>query len=157
MTFDAIMGFIGGMFAVFLIASAVIFVLNAIASYKIFKKAGESGWKAWIPFLNDYTEYKFAWKKGVFWLTIVLAVAAGIITAATSEDESTVWPVVTSLISLVVAVLNLIKQFKISKVFGHGAGFGLGMIFLPTIFRWILGFGSSQYQGKETKAIGTEQ
>lgn len=38
---------------------------------------------------------------------------------------------------------------KLSKAFGHGIGFTLGLIFLSPIFMLILGFGNSQYIGKK--------
>jgi hypothetical protein len=35
----------------------------------------------------------------------------------------------------------------LSKSFGHGVGFTLGLIFLSVIFYYILAFGSSTYRG----------
>ena len=37
------------------------YILQAVAYWKIFEKAGEPGWKAIIPFYNTYTQYKFTW------------------------------------------------------------------------------------------------
>ena len=49
-----------------------------------------------------------------------------------------------SVAGLVIGIMGL---HKVSKAFGHGAGFTLGLIFLNPIFLLILGFGSSQYLG----------
>ncbi len=34
----------------------------------------------------------------------------------------------------------------ISKSFGHGTGFTVGLVLLPFIFQLVLGFGSSKYK-----------
>ena len=51
------------------------------------------------------------------------------------------------LIPFVGWVIEIIKTVKLSQAFGHGAGFALGLIFLPNIFTLILGFGSDRYLG----------
>ena len=48
-------------------------------------------------------------------------------------------------------VINIITLHKLSKSFGYGAGFTLGLLFLSVIFYIILGFGSSQYVGPSSK------
>ena len=40
-----------------------------------------------------------------------------------------------------------------AKVFGKGAGFAIGLIFLNPIFLLILAFGSAQYQGPQQSTI----
>lgn len=44
-------------------------------------------------------------------------------------------------------VLSIVFYHKLSKAFGHGIGFTLGLIFLNPIFMLILAFGGSQYVG----------
>ena len=36
-------------------------LLAAIGSWKVFKKCGEAGWKAFIPFYNKYIRFKLYW------------------------------------------------------------------------------------------------
>ena len=50
--------------------------------------------------------------------------------------------------NLGVMVIGITGLYKLSKAFGHGVGFTLGLMFLNPIFMMILGFGSDQYQGK---------
>jgi hypothetical protein len=49
-------------------------------------------------------------------------------------------------------IVSFIVAFDLAKVFGKGAGFALGMIFLFPIFYPVLGFGNSQYQGAPARA-----
>jgi hypothetical protein len=56
---------------------------------------------------------------------------------------------VSGIAALVFLVIYIIGLHKLSKAFGHGVGFTLGLIFFEPIFMLILGFGSSRYIGKE--------
>ena len=55
---------------------------------------------------------------------------------------------VVALVLLIAAtVVQIIQCVKLSKAFGHGAGYAVGLIFLTPIFMLILAFGKSQYVG----------
>ena len=41
------------------------YVLVVVASWHIFTKAGEPGWKSIIPIYNEYILYKISWKTQV--------------------------------------------------------------------------------------------
>lgn len=108
------------------VASIIAFIVAVViiaAIWKIFVKAGEPGWKAIIPFYNLYTEYKIFWGNG--WLFLLTAI-----------------PVVN-------VVVGIILLHKMSKAFGHGAGFTLGLLFFPYIFMVILGFNGDEYLGPQ--------
>ncbi len=96
-------------------------VLMIVANWKLFTKAGEPGWASIIPFYNSYVLFKIAFGNG--WLFLLC------------------------LVPLVNAVINIMLIFKLSKAFGHGVGFGFGLLFLSPIFLLILAFGSSEYVG----------
>lgn len=57
----------GGMM-IFLIAFVVIAIavgiLQIIATWKLYRKAGEKGWAAIVPFYNLYVMVKIAWGNG---------------------------------------------------------------------------------------------
>jgi hypothetical protein len=104
-----------------LIFSLVIFVIMIAAMWRIFTKAGEEGWKAIIPIYNIVVLLKIV---GRPW-----------------------WWLVLMLIPIVNIVVGIVVMNDLSKSFGHGVGFTLGLIFLPFIFYLVLAFGSSQYHG----------
>jgi hypothetical protein len=106
---------------IFWICEIVFIVLMIAGMWKVFSKAGQPGWAAIIPIYNVYIMCKVAGRPG-WWLLLFLI------------------PIVNVIIAIIVNV-------DISKRFGKGVGFALGMIFLPFIFWPILGFGSAQYQG----------
>ncbi|NUU19191.1 signal peptidase I [Cellulomonas humilata] len=107
-------------------SSLVGYLIGAFSVYGIFKKAGEPTWQAFVP----------------FWNTIVLLKVVG----------KPLWWFVLLFIPLVnIVVLVLIWQ-ALSTSFGHGAGFTVGLFFLPVIFLYILSYDSSAYRGADAAA-----
>ena len=138
-------GIIGGAIAIVLLFILVCYVLTVIACWKIFTKAGEAGWKSLIPIYNVYVLYKISGLSFWLWLglpVLISAILSGF--AGSGEDANSVL----SFISSVVMIVAEVKfALALSKSFGHGIGFAVGLLFFPNIFQLILGFGSSKYVG----------
>lgn len=62
---NAALGFLG----TFWLLLVAFIVLNIVANWKIFTKAGQAGWASIIPFYNSYIEFKIYWGNG--WLFLV--------------------------------------------------------------------------------------
>lgn len=56
---------------------------------------------------------------------------------------------IVSLIRIILAIIGVIYSVKLSRAFGHGIGFAIGLIFLQPIFMLILGFGNDPYYGAD--------
>ena len=136
---------LGGMYLIF---AFVWWILQIIANWNIFTKAGEAGWKSLIPIYGDYVSYKIAWQTSYFWLNFILGIVASYVSSA-NLNESMFLTVIATLLRIVIAVINIIYCVKLSKAFGHGIGFAIGLILLQPIFLLILGFGSDQYYGAD--------
>ncbi len=145
---------IGGIFGigigVILTALLVFWIFQIIAFWKIFTKAGEPGWKSIIPIYNGYVQYKITWKTMWFWIIFVVSIIYGA-TNGIIQGGST--SVIVSVIELIAAiaycVIQIISYVKLSRSFGHGIGFAIGLIFLYPIFILILGYGKSEYKGAD--------
>jgi hypothetical protein len=124
------------------IIALVFYVLIVVAHWKIFTKAGQRGWASIIPILNLFVLVKLV-KRPMWWAVVI---TIGLIVGSAPLDAATAIQFVISLIALAAAFLLIITLFDLSKAFGHGVGFGLGLVFLSVIFALILGFGSSTYQ-----------
>lgn len=130
------------------IASAV---LLAVALWRLFTKAGEKGWKSLIPVLNVYTLYKIAWDTGAFWRNIIyllLIIAAHIVMIICGFVVDVVCAA--CIIALLLArILNRCfrLQYHLSKSFGHGFWYSVGLVLFPDIFYMILGLGKSKWRG----------
>lgn len=113
--------FFGVGFVITLFISILIMAFFIIVYWIIFTKAGEEGWKSLIPIYNVYILYKITWGNGLIFLLL--------------------------LVPFVNFIVGIITINKLSKCFGHGLGFTLGLLFLPIIFLPLLAFGDSRYEG----------
>ena len=133
---------------IYLIFALVWWILQIIANWNIFTKAGEAGWKSLIPIYGDYVSYKIAWQTSYFWLSFILGIVASYVSSA-NLNESIFLTVIATLLRIVIAVINIMYCIKLSRAFGHGIGFAIGLILLQPIFLLILGFGSDKYYGAD--------
>lgn len=101
--------------------ASVVSILILVATWMIFKKAGEAGWKAIIPFYNTYTLFKLTWGNG--------------------------WKFLLLLIPIYGIIVYIQTQIKLAHAFGKSTGFGWGLVLVSVVFMCILGFGDAQYQG----------
>ena len=108
-----------------IIISLCLLVLEIIALWFVFEKAGEPGWAAIIPIYNILIAIKIA-GKAWWWILLLLIPIASI-------------------------VFYILILDGISKSFGKGAGFTVGLFFLRFIFLPILGFGKAQYIGDKSQ------
>lgn len=106
-------------FAVALIAGAVIFVLGG--AFRAFGKAGVPGILILIPIVNVWFSVKIAWGSG--WYSLLLLIPA---------VNIAVW---------------ILRCFKMAKAFGRSSFFALGLFFLPQIFLALIGWSDDSYLG----------
>lgn len=130
--FEAIAG-------IYLIVSLTIVILQVVAMWKIFTKAGEKGWKSIIPIYNIVILFKISglspWLIFVYFAAIIPFIG---------------W--------IAIFALSVYQTNSLAKSFGKDIGYTFGLLLLPTIFYMILGLGKSEYigpGGKET-VIETE-
>lgn len=139
------------MVGVIVTVGIAMYVISAIAYWQIFKKAGEKGWKALIPVYNSYIIYKISWKTSMFWIMLILDIVYAVLAGINVSAQSGVLAFLMYAVYIVVLVIGIISIHKLSKAFGHGVGFTLGLIFLSPIFILILAFGGSQYVGNTSQ------
>ena len=102
-----------------------VLLLIIISQWKIYTKANQPGWACLIPIYNIWILIKIIGKPG-WWLLMLIIPFVNIVFA--------IW------------MTNLL-----SKSFGKGEGFTIGLILLPLIFYPILGLGSAKYLGPAGK------
>ncbi len=70
-----------GIVVLILWAVAIAYIVLQIAAvWKMFRAAGEGGWKVLIPFYGQYTMYKITWNRGIFWVILILTVSGALLT-----------------------------------------------------------------------------
>lgn len=103
------------------------FLIPAIGMWKTFNKAGKPGWGAFIPILN------------IFYLIDI-------------ADKPT-WFIVLFVIPIVNLLAAITVFIDVAKNFNKGAGYGLGLTFLPFIFWPLLGFSDTNYVGDTSSGV----
>ena len=117
---DATMNYTFFGFGTLAYLAVIIFLI--ISVWKVYEKAGQAGWTSLIPFYNIIILLRIIGKPWWWLLLMIFIPVVNII--------FTIW------------MTNLL-----SKSFGKGVGFTLGLIFLGFIFCPILGFGDAKYIG----------
>lgn len=125
------------------------FLLQVIADWKIFTKAGEAGWKCLIPFYNVIVEYGLSWNTRVGWVYMILNAVSYLVSYEQDATRMSARVVLGMILGIIVLVLHIIQSLKLSRSFGKGVGFGIVLILFGPIGRIILGFGSSSYMGPQ--------
>ena len=131
-----------------LAVSMLWFVLHVLGTWQLFRKAGKPAWRSIIPVLNIYDLFDIAWSGGMGVLFLLAVIADVGITAAgrvTALPSYTVW--IQLALSILIIILALVMIHRLSKSFQRGFGTTLGLLFLPTLFRIILGYGAAVYAG----------
>lgn len=119
------MSTLGSMITQYLGFMTVFYVLLVIAMWKIFTKAGKPGWASIVPIYNVIVMFQIIGLNP--WLLLLYLI-----------------PVVNFVVAI---VFSIMQASRLSKAFGKGTGFALGLFFLNPIFLLMLGFGDSKYIG----------
>jgi hypothetical protein len=114
----------GTFLAIYGVALLLAIPLIIIPLWKIFKKCGKPGWAAIVPVYNTWILFEITGFPG-WWVLLSFI----------------------PFVNIFPAVVSLIATFRLAKIFGKGAGFGLGLIFFPFIFLPILGYGKATPSG----------
>lgn len=128
----------------------VIVVLTVISMWRLFVKAGLPGWKAIIPGYNIYLCFKLWSKPLYFWIALAAYIANLLISQLVTPlvmdlTLSVLLAVLSFAASTVMIVFVIITLHGLSKSFGRGPGFTVGLVLVNVVFAMILAFGSSVY------------
>jgi len=157
--------------SVMLIIPLVVFAVFIAGVWQVFEKAGEAGWKSLIPIYNAYIGIRISGHSG-WWLLVpvllfVVLAGAWVLgvsmmigdTASTGATANTLGVLIQMIfVSLQIAwVVISVILYDLSRSFGKGLGFTLGLAVLGFIFWPILGFGDAEYRGPVAHPNTVEQ
>ncbi|MBN9155034.1 MAG: FHA domain-containing protein [Microbacterium sp.] len=109
--------------------SLAVYVWTAASLHAVFRKAGEQGWKAWVPILNAVTLLQLGRLSG-WWVLLILFPPAVIV----------LW------------VLLIVAYRRINADFGLGVGMTVLAALLFPVWSSIVGWGGAQWVGDDTPA-----
>lgn len=110
-------------FRIALVGLIFVIIYSVFITSIIFDKAGKGKFGAIIPIYRDIIHLKVCGLSP--WLLLLVFI-----------------PILGWLMLLAVAIIG---RFELSKRFGHGFLFGLGLLFLPIVFRTIIAFSNNEY------------
>lgn len=154
---------IGGMLIFVALISIAVAVLGIIAGWKIFKKAGEPGWKILIPVYNAYILFKIVGMNFWGWFAALLGCSliytlfgavtfTGVTETATgvyfNMNMNTIGWIAYIAEAVITIVMMAILSKRLATAFKKGTGFAVGLFFLSLIFEMILAFGPAKYDKK---------
>lgn len=140
MNIDQISGFIAGIIATLFVVGTI---LEVIGCWYVFNKAGVKGWKSIIPVYRKYILYKSVWNPNICWIWLVAVLLDQIFTNYVTGTIG----LLSNLFGVVAFIVNVIMKRKLSRSFGHGVAFTIGLVLAEPLFIFILGFDKSQYLG----------
>lgn len=123
--------------AIFLVALIVMLIFS-IFKWKVYKKAGQSGWAALIPIYSDYVGCQICGINTMWvWITLGALVISVLI------------PPLSFVGTLCSLYFRIIFSVSMARSFGRSDAFAVGLIFIPIVFYGILASNSSTYLGKK--------
>ena len=120
------------------------YLLKAIGYSKMYRKAGEAGWKAFIPFYNTYNNYKISWNAQRFCQHIALYVMVAVMCNSTMISLN----LAGILAGIILLVIMVNQNVKMAKLFGKGTGNGIALMLFPGITSLILGLGKAEFRAE---------
>ncbi len=135
----------------------LLFLIYAVGLWKVFVKFGESGWKAIIPFYDDYIVFKHIWKPSVFWLKLVSSILLSVGSYFAAQDQfagtsvQIVGFVVAGVFLMITVFIAIVYASKFSEAFGKGILTAVLIFFLEDLMMIVLGWGDARYRGNPTK------
>lgn len=125
-----LMAVIAGFGMIFMLISFGLSILMLVATWMLFEKAGEPGWKMLIPVYNGYIMAKIGTGKG--WL-IFAPFIGGILSVMAGEG------IIALIVILAIAAISIYIQFSFIKRFAD-TGMAVASMFVPVIIYPIVAF-----------------
>lgn len=140
----------GGIAIFFIFFGAIVIaaiVCEIIGTWKTVNKLGGAGWSQIIPVYNCYELSRSvgADQKLVIAYTVLSAITVvGSAASSSLSDGTNIISTLAGFCSLATFAIGIIITNMVSKRFGKGTGFTVGLVLLPCIFYMILGCGSAE-------------
>ena len=133
---------VAGIFAAVMALGVIRYLLTAIGYSKMYRKAGEAGWKAFIPVYNTSNTHQICWTGKMFFLSAALY----ILVTALSNSAMLAAQLAVIAAGIALLVVTFKQNIKMAKLFGKGTGTGIALVFFPGITSLILGLGKAEFR-----------
>ena len=115
--------FLGVYFTVLAMLILPLYIATALASGKLFERAGEKQWKAWVPFVSAYTRTKIVFGEDKAWWFLIDLLLGGLFSLYVAYNEA--------------------------RAFGREPLFAVLHIFFAPITTWVMWLSKDPYCGTQ--------
>ena len=134
--YDAVIGGLGLSYLWgILLAFLALWVFTVLIRWKMFEKAGVAGWKSIIPIYGDYVEYTIVWEGKWYLFTLLAGALCGFVFLI-----PLLGPIVAVAAIVFLEIITVVFNIQEAKAFGQDNGFALGLMFIPFVYKFFLGF-----------------
>lgn len=153
----SILSFTFFIIAMVVFISIIKYVLLAIANYKLFKKMGIEGWKAFVPFYNTYLQFKNVWNVQPFYFSLIIPIISGIFSGFAKIPHTPGGLIITIMMiqmcfNLLQMAINVVYCIYFAEAFGQSRLYGVVLFFFNIICRFIMAFSKNiEYVGNNNE------
>ena len=139
-------GMVGVVATLMFVGSVLWYFISALGYRKMFMKAGEAGWKAFIPYYKNFICFRFAWSTKIFWAFL----ACLLVLEFLPGSEGFLMSIIKMVCGIACLVLGFKLDVRVAKSFGKTTAWGVLLFFFPFVVSLILGYGKAEYLGNTT-------
>lgn len=127
---------------------SIFIILELVGKWQVFRKMGIAPWKCLIPYYSTYVAYRAVWSVQFFWAWLVLELASSFLPSPFALELRFLVRLIAFVVLVLLTVCNVLFCYQLSRAFGEGIAFTVGLFLITWIFYLILGFSSRmQFRG----------
>lgn len=127
---------------------SIFIILELVGKWQVFRKMGIAPWKCLIPYYSTYVAYRAVWSVQFFWAWLVLELASSFLPSPFALELRFLVRLIAFVVLVLLTVCNVLFCYQLSRAFGEGIAFTVGLFLIPWILYLILGFSSRmQFRG----------
>lgn len=136
------------MILLLLALTSIFIVLELMGKWQVFRKMGIAPWKCLIPYYSTYVAYRAVWSVQFFWAWLMLELVSSFLPSPFALELRFLVRLIAFVVLVLLTVCNVLFCYQLSRAFGEGIAFTVGLFLIPWIFYLILGFSSRmQFRG----------
>lgn len=127
---------------------SIFIILELVGKWQVFRKMGIAPWKCLIPYYSTYVAYRAVWSVQFFWAWLMLELVSSFLPSPFELELRFLVRLIAFVVLVLLTVCNVLFCYQLSRAFGEGIAFTVGLFLIPWIFYLILGFSSRmQFRG----------
>jgi hypothetical protein len=132
------------------------YIIKSLLLGRVFKKAGEKTWKAWVPFVNIWTYFQIAGYKGCKIFSLIIALIIFWVALYIENGVAqTILCAISGLLLICFYIYTIMAGVSIQKKLGKPTVFIVLMFInlIAPLWLWILALDYSKWNNKKGRVV----